>query len=64
MARFLQSEENAFDDEAPGLPCDNKLAFDTLRQAAAAANVAEYQHGSSLKPYYCQYCGLWHLASA
>lgn len=45
------------------LPCAEKLAFDTERQAAAAANVAEYQHGAHVKPYVCRYCGLWHLAS-
>jgi hypothetical protein len=46
------------------LPCVEKIAFDTQRQASAAANVAEFQHGAHVKPYICQYCGLWHLASA
>ena len=52
------------DDETPTLPCADKLAFDTLKQAQASATVAEYQHGSALKPYRCQYCGLWHLSTA
>ena len=51
-------------DGQPVMPCAEKLAFDTRRQAAAAANVAEYQHGASVRPYVCRYCGLWHLASA
>ena len=45
------------------LPCINKLAFDTKKQAQAAATVAMYQHGVRLKPYVCPHCGLWHLAS-
>jgi hypothetical protein len=49
-------------DENP-LPCADKLAFDTPKQAQAAAVVAEYQHGAQLKMYRCKYCGLWHLSS-
>ena len=45
------------------LPCDDKLAFDTEREARAAANVAAYQHGARLKAYRCRHCGLWHLSS-
>jgi len=51
-------------DDEQVLPCVDKLAFDTERQAAAAANVAEYQHGAHVRPYVCRYCDLWHLASA
>lgn len=61
MARF--SIPDTYEDDEPALPCSEKLAFDSLRQAAAAANVAEYQHGTSLRPYHCRYCGLWHLSS-
>lgn len=46
-----------------GLPCAEKIAFDTLRQANAAANVAAFQHGAVVQPYQCRYCDLWHLAS-
>lgn len=53
----METDENA-------LPCAEKLAFDTQKQAQAAATVAEYQHGTQLKPYHCQHCQLWHLASA
>jgi hypothetical protein len=49
-------------DENP-LPCADKLAFDTQKQAQAAAVVAEYQHGTKLKTYRCKHCGLWHLSS-
>ncbi|HSX35067.1 MAG TPA: hypothetical protein VLF62_05490 [Candidatus Saccharimonadales bacterium] len=50
-------------DDDP-LPCSEKLAFDTRRQAQAAATVAKYQHGAALKAYVCGYCGLWHLSSS
>ncbi len=45
------------------LPCAEKLAFDTRREANASANVAAFQHGTKLKPYKCQHCHLWHLTS-
>lgn len=45
------------------LPCSNKLAFDTEKEAIAAAVTVKYQHGSTVKPYVCTHCGLWHLAS-
>jgi len=50
-------------DEQEVLPCAEKLAFDTQKQAEAAAVVAEYQHGTKLHVYVCRYCNLWHLAS-
>jgi hypothetical protein len=46
------------------LPCHAKLAFDSKKDAQAAATVALFQHGTKLKVYRCKYCGLWHLASA
>jgi len=51
-------------EENEALPCSEKLAFDTYKEAEAAAIVAEYQHGTKLRPYECRYCGLWHLTSA
>jgi len=51
-------------DDEPVLPCNGKLAFDTQKQAQAAATVAEYQHGTRLKVYICRHCGLWHLSSS
>ena len=50
-------------DEPDTLPCADKLAFDTKRDAAAAASVAEYRYGSKLRVYHCRHCGLWHLSS-
>jgi len=50
-------------DDTSELPCAPKLAFDTQKQATAAATVAAYQHGAQVRPYQCQYCQLWHLAS-
>jgi hypothetical protein len=51
------------EDQNPDLPCKDKLAFDTERQARASANVVRYQHGSTVHAYRCRYCSLWHLAS-
>ncbi|MDL2341866.1 MAG: hypothetical protein QFB87_02185 [Patescibacteria group bacterium] len=45
------------------LPCADKLAFDTKTQASVSANVVQFQHGSTVHPYRCQYCDLWHLSS-
>ncbi len=45
------------------LPCSEKLAFDTKKQADAAAVVAELQRNVKLKSYKCNHCSLWHLAS-
>lgn len=45
------------------LPCHDKLAFDTRKQAQGTATTADYQHGAKVEPYKCQYCGLWHLAT-
>lgn len=45
------------------LPCKDKLAFDTQKQAQATATVALYQHGAKLKTYVCRHCKLWHLSS-
>ncbi|MBC7707641.1 hypothetical protein H7Y63_00240 [Polaromonas sp.] len=50
-------------DEPQPLPCADKLAFDTQTQASVSANVVMYQHGTSVQPYKCHHCGLWHLAS-
>lgn len=45
------------------LPCSEKLAFDTKKDALATAAAVEYQRGTKLKPYLCKDCKLWHLAS-
>jgi len=50
-------------DEAETLPCSEKLAFDTKREADATANVVQYRYGSIVRSYQCRYCGLWHLSS-
>ena len=51
------------DDEPVALPCDDKLAFDSKKDAEATANVAHYRYGNKLRAYVCRYCGLWHLSS-
>lgn len=45
------------------IPCVDKLAFDTKKQAQDAANVAAFQRGTKLKVYKCRHCELWHLSS-
>lgn len=45
------------------LPCQDKLAFGTQKEAETAALTAQWQHGSKLKVYRCKHCNLWHLAS-
>jgi hypothetical protein len=45
------------------LPCADKLAFDTKKEAQAAANFAKWSYGTNLKVYKCKHCGLWHLSS-
>lgn len=49
--------------ENDGLPCADKLAFDTQQQATGAAAAADWQYGATLKAYKCRHCGLWHLSS-
>lgn len=51
------------DNEELKLPCYEKVAFDTKNEAAAAGLAADWQHGATLKPYKCNHCQLWHLAS-
>jgi hypothetical protein len=50
-------------DDPAELPCKDKLAFDTKREAEATVNVAQYRYGGKFKVYICRYCGLWHLSS-
>jgi hypothetical protein len=51
------------EDEENKLPCSEKMAFDTKKEAEATALAADWQHGATLKVYECRHCGLWHLAS-
>ena len=53
---------NTYDDPVE-LPCKDKLAFDTEREARASAQVVQFRYGSHVHAYVCQYCGLWHLSS-
>ncbi len=45
------------------LPCVDKMAFDSERQALDTALTSKHWYGSKLKAYLCKYCHLWHLAS-
>jgi hypothetical protein len=49
--------------ENPEKPCADKLAFNSKKEAKAAATTLEYQRGTKLKAYECRYCNLWHLSS-
>lgn len=44
-------------------PCQDKMSFDTRKEAEKTAIVAKHQHGTNLKVYKCKHCSLWHLAS-
>ena len=55
--------ELGYMDEDPVLPCSEKLAFDTKKEADAAAVVADFQHDAKVASYLCQHCSLWHLKS-
>jgi len=50
-------------DDITGLPCADKMAFNTKTDAEATAVVADWQHGTKLRPYLCRHCNLWHLSS-
>ena len=45
------------------LPCEDKLVFETQKDAQATANVSHYRYGGQVRPYRCRHCGYWHLAS-
>lgn len=49
--------------ETPQLPCSEKLAFNTKKEAIGSAAAVQYQRGTKLTAYQCSYCQLWHLAS-
>jgi len=51
------------DNEESALPCAEKMALNTKKEAEVAATVADHQHGTKLVPYKCQHCNLWHLKS-
>ncbi len=51
------------ESEDTKLPCVDKMAFDTKKEAEGSAVAVSWQHGTKLKPYKCQHCNLWHLAS-
>lgn|GEM_PF-846925 len=55
----IMNNESTVDD----LPCHDKLAFDTKKQAETTATVVEYRYGSTVRAYHCRYCHLWHLSS-
>lgn len=50
-------------DQQENLTCQDKMAFDTKKQAESAARTAAFQHGAKLKVYRCRDCGLWHLST-
>lgn len=43
--------------------CDDKMAFDSKKEAENSAVVTEFQRGTKLKVYKCRECNLWHLSS-
>lgn len=45
------------------LPCADKLAFNSKKEAQATATVTKWRRGTVLKVYKCHHCSLWHLSS-
>ena len=45
------------------LPCADKLAFDSQKEALDQARVIKWQRDTKLKANRCRYCQLWHLSS-
>lgn len=43
--------------------CQDKMVFETRKEAQTAATVAMHQRGIKLRPYKCRECDLWHLTS-
>ena len=43
--------------------CEDKMTFDTKKEAEKTAVVAEFQRDTKLKVYKCKSCNLWHLSS-
>lgn len=58
---WLGGTIDAMDDET--LPCTDKLAFDSEKEALDQARVIKWRHDTDLKAYKCRYCQLWHLSS-
>lgn len=51
------------DDNEP-LPCADKLAFDSEKEALDQARVIKWRRDTKLRAYKCRYCQLWHLSSS
>lgn len=49
--------------EDKALPCADKLAFDSEKEALDQARVIKWRRDTNLKAYKCRYCELWHLSS-
>jgi len=45
------------------LPCADKMAFDSQKQAQAVATTLASERSVKLKAYQCRHCQLWHLSS-
>jgi hypothetical protein len=49
--------------DAVKLPCADKIAFDSKKQAEATATTSAYWYGTRPHAYRCRHCGLWHLST-
>ena len=52
------------DKDEVKLPCADKIAFDTKKQAEATATTSEYWYGRRPHAYRCRHCHLWHLSTS
>ena len=51
-------------NESQKLPCADKLAFDSEKEALDQARVIKWKRNIKLKTYKCRHCNLWHLSSS
>ena len=58
MARYIVKMEDRQE-----LPCADKLAFDSEKEALDQARVIKWRRDAKLKAYKCRHCGLWHLST-
>ena len=49
--------------EDQALPCADKQAFNSEKEALDQARVIKWRRDTKLKAYKCRHCGLWHLSS-
>ncbi len=63
MTGLVNKNNDSFASDDVSEGCQDKLAFDSKKQADTAKVVAGLQHGAKLKAYLCKKCQLWQLTT-